>query len=214
MRLCPRSIHRTEGPPGGWPGLSSGSPPLGGCQPLEWRMRPVSVHLWGLPAPLLGEKRPQGESAEQLEQAEAGRAVRASDPVLHWERASATPGGLGGEGDCPALCRSRLPAAGGCRGSGCSGFANGYGVNTLGEADFMSQPAGRECGVRKREQAPAHSWAGPPVCPLPKDQAARGRGCHSTPRHRRRGPHPQGLQLSAGPPSFHPSLHPRVALRP
>ena len=69
---------------------------------------------------------------------------------------SATPGGLGGEGDCPALYRSRLPAAGGCRGSRCSGSASGYGVSTLGEADFVSQPVGRECGVRTREQAPAH----------------------------------------------------------
>ena len=82
--------------------------------------------------------------------------MRASDPVLHWERVVSHAGRAGREGDCPALYRSRLPAAGGCRGSRCSGFANGYGVNTLGEADFVSQPAGRECGVRTREQAPAH----------------------------------------------------------
>lgn len=45
---------------------------------------------------------------------------------------------------------------GGCRGSRLSGFANGYGVNTPCEADFLLQPAGRECGVRTCEQAPAH----------------------------------------------------------
>lgn len=70
---------------------------------------------------------------------------------------SASPGRAGRGGCCPALCWSVSASSwGGCRGSRLSGFANSYGVNAPGEADFLLQPAGRERRVRTREQAPAH----------------------------------------------------------
>lgn len=48
----------------------------------------------------------------------------------------------------------------------------------------------------------------PAFCPLPKDLAACGRGCHSTPHPSRWGPHAQRLQLSAGPPPSTPACTP------
>lgn len=70
---------------------------------------------------------------------------------------SASPGRAGRGGCCPALCWSVSASSwGGCRGSRLLGFANGYGVDVPGEADFLLQPAGREHRVRTHAQAPAH----------------------------------------------------------
>lgn len=122
---------------------------------------------------------------------------------------SASPGRAGRGGCCPASCWSVSASSwGGCRGSRLSGFANSYGVNAPGEADFLLQPAGRERRVRTREQAPAHPGPARLSVLCPRTGQSAGRGCHSTPRPGRRGPRAQGLQLSAGPPPSTPPCTP------
>ena len=95
---------------------------------------------------------------------------------------------LAGKGWVGWVLPSILPVSvsqqlwGGCRGSRLSGFANGYGVNTPCEADFLLQLAGRECGVRTCEQAPAHPGQAPEDVTVPCTPAARvpaPRGCSS-----------------------------------
>ena len=121
---------------------------------------------------------------------------------------SASPGRAGCGGCCPASCQSVSPRSrGGSRGSRLSGFANGYGVNTPCKADFLLQPAGRECRVRTCEQAPAHPRQARLL------SSAQGPGSlwprmSSTPHPSRWGPHAQRLQLSAGPPPSTPACTP------
>lgn len=121
---------------------------------------------------------------------------------------SASPGRAGWGGCCPASCQSVSPRS---RGG-------------VGEADFQGLPTAmvsilpaRPTSCYNRLAVSAESGrlsrlqltpGRPAFCPLPKDLAACGRGCHSTPHPSRWGPHAQRLQLSAGPPPSTPACTP------
>ena len=156
MWLCLQSVHRTEGPLGGRPGAQLRQPtPRSMPTPRVEGQSEVCAPSCSPPVGRRGLR----WGAQSGGRTSRGRQDREGvRPLFSMRKGwSASPGTAGWGGCCPASCRSVSPSSwGGCRESRLSGFANGYGVNTPCEADFLLQPAGRECGVRTCEQAPAH----------------------------------------------------------